>query len=161
MAVLLWPCWLADSLTQDHFGQLTWISLCSEDETDPVEVHIPHTQKHKRDSHFLVAWNIFYFISVPTLAGIKRIHRKKVNKSALKYSQLAINNQEKKQTEFPRKRTVLIFAFNSTHTFEKSFFQDFSTKTFKTVSLICQQFSQRSTDWLFACTSNLEHKPQR
>lgn len=34
MAVLLWPCWLANSLTWDHFGQLTSILLHSEAETD-------------------------------------------------------------------------------------------------------------------------------
>lgn len=28
IAFLLWPCWLADSLTWDHSGQLTSISLC-------------------------------------------------------------------------------------------------------------------------------------
>lgn len=34
MAVLPWPCWLANSLTWDHFGQLTSILLRSEAETD-------------------------------------------------------------------------------------------------------------------------------
>ena len=53
MAVLLWPCWLADSLTWDHFGQLTSISPRSEDETDPMELLIPLTlpTKHKQGAH--------------------------------------------------------------------------------------------------------------
>lgn len=37
MAVLLWPCWLTDSFTWDHFGQLTSISLCSVDGRAPAE----------------------------------------------------------------------------------------------------------------------------
>lgn len=83
MAVLLWPCWLADSLTWDHFGQLTSISLCSEDETDPMELLIPPTlpTKHKQNTHLTALRESLLFLPAP-LTGIRGIRRNKINKSA-------------------------------------------------------------------------------
>ncbi len=83
MAVLLWPCWLVDSLTWDHFGQLTSISLCSEDETDPTELLIPPTPptKHKQNTHLTAQRKSLLFLPAPPLTGIRGIRRNKINKS--------------------------------------------------------------------------------
>lgn len=82
MAVLLWPCWLANSLTWDHFGQLTSISLRSEDETDPMELRIPPTlpPKPKKDRHWTTRRKSLLFNRAPPITGIRGIKRDQINK---------------------------------------------------------------------------------
>lgn len=120
MAVLLWPCWLADSLTWDRFGQLTSISLCCEDETDPVELFIPPhcLQNIGRPFSSKVKKVSFSFLyrhqqELEELTK-KNKKQKKINKSVFPFLTISIDT-DKKKAGLPSIRTFVLSFLHSWH----------------------------------------------